>query len=208
MADVSGRPFLHYLVERLLSYGISEIIICVSYMRDNIISYFEDKYKDEIKFSIEESPLGTGGALARARLLLPVSSKSSFLVLNGDTFMPVDYERLRVFHIQKRADLSMVLVRSNNLQFAGVELDASSMITKFGGDENSSGLVNAGVYWMDGKVFDQFPREKQFSFEKDFLPNFVTQGKVYGYISENMFVDIGTPGSYLSLLQNGDILKK
>ena len=208
MADVSGRPFLDYLVERLLSFGMSEIVICVSYMRENIISYFGDKYNDVIKFSIEESPLGTGGALARAQLLLPDSSKSSFLILNGDTFMPIDYGRLREFHIQKSADLSIVLVRSTNPQFGGVDLDASLKITKFGGFENNSGLVNAGVYSMDGKVFDQFPQEKQFSFEKDFLPDFVSLGKVYGFISEDMFVDIGTPDSYLSLLQNGDILKK
>jgi len=206
MAFVNGRPFLDYLVQRLLSFGISEIVICVSYMRENIISYFQDKYPKTIKFSAEESPLGTGGALSRASSLL--SKKVSFLVLNGDTYMPIDYEQLRAFHIQKRADATIVLAKSTDPQFAGVEVNSFSKITEFGGNSNSSGLVNAGVYWIDRKVFDQFPSEQQFSFEKDFLPTFVKRAKVYGYIVENMFVDIGTPESYLTLLENGDILKK
>jgi len=206
MADVSGRPFLDYLVQRVLSYQISKIIVCVSYMKENIISYFGKKYGDKIQFSVEEIPLGTGGALAKATEFLPNSS--SALVLNGDTFLPVDYSEIRKFHDSKRADMTIVLSKSTNPRFGGAMIDENSRLTEFGSFENRSGLVNAGVYWMEKSTFDFLPRGKEFSLEKEFLPEFVKQRKVYGFISERMFVDIGTPQSYLSLLENGDILKK
>lgn len=206
MADISGRPFLDYLVERLLSYRISKIIVCVSYMKENIISYFGEKYDDKIQFSIEETPLGTGGALAKASELLPLSS--SALVLNGDTFLPVDYTELRKFHESNCADMTLVLARSSNPQFGGVVIDEHFRLIEFGSTQSKSGLVNAGVYWIKKSTFDLLPKGKEFSLEKEFLPRFVKQAKVYGFISEKMFVDIGTPQSYMALLENRDILKK
>jgi len=204
MADVSGRPFLDYLVMRLLSNGITKVVICVSYMKENIISFFEKKYGEVVSFSIEEIPLGTGGALAKARSLLP----NSFLVLNGDTYLPLDYGRLRSFHFGKKADMTIVLAKSSGVQFGRVAIDASERVVAFGDLAPPSGLVNAGVYQMERKVMDKFPIEVPFSLEKQFLPKFVEAGKVYGYVSEEKFVDIGSPESYSSLLQNGDILKK
>jgi D-glycero-alpha-D-manno-heptose 1-phosphate guanylyltransferase len=205
MAEVGGKPFLEYLVERLLSYNVSSIVICVSYMRESIISYFGEKYRKRVLFSIEETPLGTGGALARARELLPLSS--SVLVFNGDTFLPIDYLKLENFHALKKADFTIVLARSTNPQFGGVTIDSNSKVIDFGLIENRSGLVNAGLYLIERSVFDLLP-DQHFSLEKDFLPGFVRQGGTYGYVSDRMFVDIGTPQSYLSLIQNGDILKK
>ena len=206
MAEVNGRPFLDYLVERLFNQGISEIVICVSYKRESIISFFQNKYEKSIQFSIEEEPLGTGGALTKVRAMLPGSS--SYLVLNGDTYLPIDYEKFRAFHTHKQADLSVGLAKSSDSQFACVTIDSTSRITEFGSSPNLSGLVNAGIYWMEKAFFDLLPSEKVFSLEKDFLPGFVHKGKAFGYVSENMFIDIGTPESYQSLLENEDILKK
>lgn len=206
MADVQGRPFLDYLVNRLFSYDVSTVIICVSYMRENIVKYFDHKYEGKIRFSIEETPLGTGGALANVVKFLATSSIS--LVLNGDTFLPVDYREVEKFHVAKDAEMTMVLSRSSNLQFANVEIDSTSRITEFGYSKNKTGLVNGGLYCMAKDTFKLLPQDREFSLEKDFLPDYVKCGKVYGYVTDKMFVDIGTPQSYLSLLENGDILKK
>src|SRR5271169_4361 len=108
MADISGRPFLDYQVARLISKGITKVVICVSYMKESIISYFETKYGAGITFSIEDEPLGTGGALAKASSFLP----KSFLVLNGDTYLPLDYQSLATFHSLKKAELTIVLAKS------------------------------------------------------------------------------------------------
>ena len=204
MADVSGRPFLDYLVARLFLNEITKVLICVSYMRENIISFFEKKYGDAISFSIEETPLGTGGALAKASPLLP----KSFLVLNGDTYLPLDYRKLVTFHSEKQADLTIVLSRSTGSQFGRAAINSNERVVGFGELITPSGLVNAGLYQMEHKVVEMFPIGIAFSLEKEFLPKFVSTGKVYGYVSEEKFLDIGSPESYLSLLQNGDILKK
>jgi D-glycero-alpha-D-manno-heptose 1-phosphate guanylyltransferase len=205
MADVQGKPFLDYLVRRLLSNDVETIIICVSYMKENIVTYFEN-YGKKVQFSIEKTPLGTGGAIALAAKLLPASSNS--LVLNGDTFLPVDYSEIEKFHIQNDADMTIVLARSSNPEFAGVVIDGTNRIIEFGNSNVHSGLVNAGVYMVNRRMLDLLEPDKEFSLEKDFLPEFVRDGKVYGFVSDKMFVDIGTPQSYLALLENGDILKK
>jgi D-glycero-alpha-D-manno-heptose 1-phosphate guanylyltransferase len=204
MADVSGKPFLEYLIDRLVSRGITKVVICVSYMKENIISHITAKYGDLVSFSVEEQPLGTGGALSLASSLLP----ESFLVLNGDTFLSLDYDSLEAFHKANDADMTIVLTKPSGALIGNVVLGRSNRIVEFGEVESESALVNAGVYLMEHKVVDKIERGVPVSLEKQFFPKFVKEANVYGYVSENNFIDMGTPKSYFYLLENSDILKK
>ena len=68
LADVSGKPFLFYLLEQCRRYQFTRIILCTGYLHEQIVSFVDtDAFSDmDILFSKEESPLGTGGALFNA----------------------------------------------------------------------------------------------------------------------------------------------
>jgi D-glycero-alpha-D-manno-heptose 1-phosphate guanylyltransferase len=81
MAPVSGHPFLEYILDRLISGGIEEIILSVGYRADVIMSHFQNSYRNTlVTYAIESEPLGTGGAILHA---LEVQINQNVLVVNG-----------------------------------------------------------------------------------------------------------------------------
>ena len=93
MADISGKPFLAHLLTNLQNQGFKKIVISVGYLKEKISEYFGDSYLGmEIFYAVEEKPLGTGGAIINS--LKFIDSKKPFVVLNGDTFLQVNYKKV------------------------------------------------------------------------------------------------------------------
>jgi len=90
MVPIHGKPFLQYQLELIKSLGINEVLLLVGYLGKQIEEYFGGgpKFGLNIEYSYENNPLGTGGALKNAEEKLA----EKFLLLNGDTFLPMDYE--------------------------------------------------------------------------------------------------------------------
>ena len=87
MADISGRPFLEWLMDYLSDAGVSEVILSVHYLKEKIIDNFGDKYKNiKISYALENEPLGTGGAILNS-----IKDDEKYLIINGDTFVVGDY---------------------------------------------------------------------------------------------------------------------
>ena len=106
MADICGKPFLQYLLEMLRDKGITEVIFALGYMGEMIEEYFQDgsAFGLKIAYSYEEEPLGTGGAIRNA---LPKILEEEVLVLNADTYFPMDYQGLLRFHQENDGDFSL-----------------------------------------------------------------------------------------------------
>ena len=106
MADICGKPFLQYLLEMLRDKGITEVIFALGYMGEMIEEYFQDgsAFGLKIAYSYEEEPLGTGGAIRNA---LPKILEEEVLVLNADTYFPMDYQGLYHFHQENDGDFSL-----------------------------------------------------------------------------------------------------
>jgi NDP-sugar pyrophosphorylase family protein len=199
LAKIGERTFLDILIDNLLMHGFKNIILSVGYLKDQIKNHFNfDNDKDydyTITFSEEEEPLGTGGALKKAKTLI---KSNPFMVMNGDSICSINFKDFYDFHTNKKAIMSMVLTKSKKAQdFGSVMLDDSQMIKSFkekvvGGDEC---LINAGVYLMQKDVFSYMPDENYFSLEYDFFPKLI-ENKCYGFIIENELIDIGTPERY------------
>ncbi|MCF7907778.1 MAG: NTP transferase domain-containing protein [Candidatus Omnitrophica bacterium] len=192
LVEVSGRPFLSILIDNFRKFGFNRFILSVGYRRDKIIDYFKDRA--DIFFSQEEIALGTGGGLKKAESLV---KSSSFLVVNGDSFCDLDFNRLFSFHREKRAILTMALVRTTKVKDYGtVTIDSTGKIKSF--QEKVEGLnfclANAGIYLMDKEIFKQMPQKKVFSLERDLFPK--TENS-FGFVTEAKLYDIGTPERYV-----------
>ena len=198
LASIGNESFLELLVRQLRSQGIRQLVMCTGYLADQVEDQFGDgsRWSVSIEYSKEETPLGTAGAVKLARHY--VENCSEFLVLNGDSFLEIQYEDLVGFHRrhpQSAASIAVTPVQDAS-RYGTVNLDSNSRINSFAektGD-NSPGLINGGVYVFTKAVFKFIP-EGPSSLEKDVFPRLLGQG-VYAYEQHGLFIDIGTPSDY------------
>ncbi|MDD5499667.1 MAG: sugar phosphate nucleotidyltransferase, partial [Candidatus Nanoarchaeia archaeon] len=110
MAEFNKKPFLHYLISQLKNH-FNRIIICVGHKHEKIMEYFEDgkEYGIKIEYSIEKEPLGTAGALKNAQNLI----REDFILLNGDTYHELDYEKI-IKEFNKNKKHLMVITKTIN----------------------------------------------------------------------------------------------
>lgn len=199
MAPVNGRPFLEYLINNLKSMGINDIILCLHYEAYKIQNYFQDgaQWGVKIKYSTEERPLGTGGAIGLLRNIVD----RTFCVINGDTYFDIDFHMCLSEHKHQSAMITMALAAiKNTSRYGQVVVDRYGRIKGFNEKDScigTEGNINAGFYLLEPDVFG-FIKENFFvSFEKDILPGIISSGKrIISYQPVKNFFDIGTPEDY------------
>lgn len=200
MALIDGKPFLHYLIEFLQKNEIEHFIFSVGYLHEVIENYLFQNYANlNATFSLEEEPLGTGGAI---QLAAGKTSEKNVLVCNGDTFYKIDLNLLYQFHIQKNATCSLSLKPMNNFDRYGVvELNEDDSIKNFKEKQfYETGLINGGVYALNIPGFLEEGLPEKFSFEKDYLEKRVQKIEkkpaIFGIVQDRYFIDIGIPEDY------------
>jgi len=194
MADINGKPFLEYMLQYLDSFSISTVILSVGYKENIIKDYFGNKYKNiNIKYSSEETPLGTGGAIKRALTLV---EKENVLVLNGDTFIDIDLREFINTYKEKTFHISIGLNKMYNFDRYGAVSILKNKIVNFEEKQfKKEGFINSGIYIINKHIFDKINIER-FSFE-DFLQKNIDNLNIYPFICNNSyFIDIGIPSDY------------
>ena len=196
MAAVNGKPFLAYLLEDLSSQGLESVILAVGYKREVIMDYFGDNYQGmEVRYSVEEEALGTGGAI---RLACKLCEHERVAAINGDTFFRVDLQKLSEFHSTHQAKLSIALKSMMDFdRYGTVILDENGRIIGF--EEKSykvQGLINGGIYVFDKRILTDTDFPEKFSFEKEILESRYQEWPFYGLSFDTYFIDIGIPKDY------------
>ncbi len=196
LADVNGKPFISFLLDRLERFGVRRVIFCTGYLGHLIQDALgKQSGKIQLAYSPEQSPLDTAGALANACHLLPAGPS---LVINGDSYCHTDLNQFYTWFKEKTADAAVLLTRvADTRRFGGVEIDPSGHVVSFNEkpEKNGPGLANAGIYLIDRAIIEAFPENTPCSLEKDIFPK-LTGGKLMGFSTQDAFIDIGTPESY------------
>lgn len=197
LASVGDRSFLELLVRQLRQQGIHRLVMCTGYLGDQIENEFGDgsDLDVEIRYSREPHPLGTAGAVKLAQHC--VQDATEFLVMNGDSFLEIDFWQLISFHLEHGGLVSMAVVRVQNVhRYGTVQVDPDGRVIGFAEKtgRDAPGLVNAGVYVFNRAVLDHIP-EAAASLERDVFPRLLDHG-VYALEQHGMFIDIGTPEDY------------
>lgn len=199
LAPVAGRAFLEYQLDYWIAQGIGRFVLSVGYLHEVIVDHFGDRYRGaELDYAIERTPLGTGGGLRLAAQ--HIDGRDPFLVLNGDTWFPVDLKILDGFARDNDADWCLSLTRtSENGRYMGVGLSAEGRIVSL--QSEASPLVNGGVYWVHPRVLGALaggvPASDKISLEDDVLPAAVAEGRrLFGREFSGPFIDIGLPEDY------------
>lgn len=197
-AEVAGKPFVHHLLEKLQRSELKKVILCLGYQAESVqqsLTGFRQKL--ELDFSFEQCPLGTGGAV---RLALNRTSARQIMILNGDSFLNADLKAFGQWKQQNDIRAAILLARVDNVaRFGQVKITEAGKILAFSekGSGRGSGLINAGIYLIDRELLTELPEKQFVSLEKDFFPELVRTGLLFGQVSSGDFIDIGTPESYL-----------
>jgi len=196
MAPVNGIPFIHFIVWFLKNEGIEHFIFSLGYKHEIITGYLDKTFPQLNKqYSIEQEPLGTGGAIKKALSLVQTDFA---VVLNGDTMFNVHIGELVNTHQQKKASCTIALKEMKQFtRYGSVETDTDDRITAF--NEKTyceKGLINGGVYVINKNSLQDKELPESFSFEKDYLEKFLASEKIFGVQNEYYFIDIGVPEDY------------
>ena len=200
MAQVNHRAFLDLLIDYVMSYGHRRFVLCIGHQKDYIKQYYQGHDKPiEIIFAEEESLLGTGGVLKNAE---SVVKSYPFIIMNGDSFCPVNLHQFVESHKAKQADYSLALVEQQDAKdYGSVKLGPSGEILEF--QEKIirvNGILNAGIYLFNQSIFSTLPLETVCSLEHDIFPKLI-QERFYGYVVQADLIDIGTPERYEQALR-------
>lgn len=196
MAEVNGKPFLHYLFQYLMPFNPERVILSLGYKHEIVEHWIASLILPfEVVNRVESSPLGTGGAIKDA--LSAVKGKDA-IVLNGDTFFEVDLSDFLHFHQKKQGvEVSLALKPMRDFdRYGSVTIDPTTHIIS-GFEEKKlceEGLINGGVYAINKQTLASFP--EKFSMENDYFTAKVNEKKLSGYVCDGYFIDIGIPDDY------------
>jgi D-glycero-alpha-D-manno-heptose 1-phosphate guanylyltransferase len=192
MAPIAGRPFLEILLGQLQRAGCGRVILSVGHLHSVIVAHFGKRFGGmHIDYSIEELPLGTGGALREA---LALAAEDAVLALNGDTFLAADYAALVAFHAAEGAELTMAIAQQPDIsRYGGVVVEHGRVVGFEEKGRSGAGWINAGVYVLSRRLAWPAGLGARFSFETDVLAAEVGRLRPAAFPVNGFFLDIGVP---------------
>jgi mannose-1-phosphate guanylyltransferase len=208
MLALVDRPLLAYTLEHLARHGVERAIVSCGYLPDQIGSAFGDRYGSlALEYTIEDEPLGTGGAIGFAGRDLD----GSFFALNGDSLREADLDELVRFHRSTGAKATILLTPvADPSRYGLVRLApdgrVSSFLEKPRPEEIDTDLINAGLYVLEPEVLELVAPDRSVSIERDVFPRLADEGSVYGIALAGYWLDVGTPESYLQA--HRDVLER
>jgi mannose-1-phosphate guanylyltransferase len=172
---VSGIPILLWQLDWLRKHGVEEAVICAGYLKERIIEYIGDgsRFGVAVDYAIEDTPLGTGGALKNAKALLEDDDK--FIMLNGDIMTNLDLQRLsKNLGGETLATLAVVPLPS---PYGVIDIREDDVITGFREKPRLEGYwINAGIYCLSSKILGSLP--DQGNIETTTFPELAKRGRI------------------------------
>ena len=203
MLKVAGKPVTEHQIVKAREAGIREIVLATSYMADVFEPYFGDgsHLGISITYAVEDSPLGTGGAIANASQLLSIDEDESVLIFNGDVLSAHDLRSQITLHEQSKADVTLYLTEVEDARAYGcVPLDSQGRVLEFleKMENPKAKTINAGCYIFNKRALREIPSQTVVSVERDTFPKLLQENfAMYGYCDQNYWIDMGTPQSFL-----------
>ena len=195
MAPVAGRPFLAWILDRLAQAGFERAVLAVGYRHEAIEQHFGHAYRGMLlDYAVEAQPLGTGGAI---RLAAERVGEWPVFVLNGDTFLELDYGAMLDAHLCGQEQMSLAACRvADASRYGALDLHEGHVRGFLEKGRSGPGVINAGTYLLSQSVLERIPRGAPFSFEQQLLVPEVSAIRPAAFQTDGLFIDIGVPEEY------------
>jgi mannose-1-phosphate guanylyltransferase len=158
----------------------------------------------DLRYAVEETPLGTGGAIKNAAtaLNLTAGSDEPIVIFNGDVLSSHDLGKQIQEHVNHQADVTLHLTHVDDARAYGcVPVDENGRVTAFleKMENPITNTINAGSYVFHPSIIETIAANTVVSVERDVFPALVAEGKkIYGYVEDAYWLDIGTPRALLA----------
>jgi NDP-sugar pyrophosphorylase family protein len=198
MVPVAGVPYLEHQLRLLARQSLGEIVMLTGYLGEQIEAYFGDgrRLGLRIRYCREAKPMGTGGAIREARGWLA----ESFLVIYGDSYLPIEYYEVgrSLAHAGAAAVMAVyhdTLGETNVRPNVAVAEDGAVVRYDKRAPAGASGLeyIEAGVLALRRTVLDLLPPAGAVSLEEETFPMLVERRWLFAYPTGQRFYDMGTP---------------
>ncbi len=203
LVPLVNRPIIGHILHHLRRHGFEEVIVTLAYRANMIQNYLGSgrAFDVEILYTVEEHALGTAGAVKNAQ---PYLDHTPCLILSGDVLTDIDLQAALAYHQAKGALFTVVLHRvSTPLEYGMVVLNAEGQVVHFHekpswGDVMSD-TINAGIYIAEPDVLAFIPDDRPSDWSQDIIPRLLQEapGRVYGFVSDGYWSDIGTLSEYV-----------
>jgi D-glycero-alpha-D-manno-heptose 1-phosphate guanylyltransferase len=200
MAPVQGRPLLALVLDQLVAAGFKGAIFAAGYRHEAIHSYFGDVYHGlALRYSVEDKPLGTGGAI---RLACRQADARDVFVLNGDTYLELDFRAMLDAHAHAGAKFTMAICHVPDVaRYGALELCDDRVQRFLEKGRSGPGWINGGTYVLGPDLRARLRPQEAFSFEHDLLEPEVESIRPLAFRSSGLFIDIGIPEDYIRAQQ-------
>ena len=200
MLPLLGKPITEHQILKAKEAGITEIVLATSYLSDIFIPYFGngEKFGIKISYAVEESALGTGGAIRNAASHL--EGDGPVMIFNGDVLSNHSLRDQIAFHQRQSADVTLYLTEVADARAFGVVEMSGDLITTFNEKMETppTNIINAGCYIFNRTVIDEIPAGRVVSVERETFPSLLARNaRVAGFIDNSYWLDIGNPGALL-----------
>ena len=167
LVPIKNIPIIEWQIKYLKKFGVDEVIICTGYKQEMIENHLNmKKMKMKIKFSVEKSPLGTGGAIKKAGNMI---KDKSFFVINGDVITDIDLKKLST----KQNSIASIELRT---KYGILETNDDKIIEFKEKKEIFDLWMNAGIYHLQKNILQDLPNKGDL--EKTVFPDYAKKGKL------------------------------
>ncbi|MDI6777999.1 MAG: sugar phosphate nucleotidyltransferase [Patescibacteria group bacterium] len=189
MVEINGRPFFEYQIDLCKKNGVSEIVLCVGHLWEQIRDYFGDgkRFGVKIIYSVENERLDTGGALKNAFPYLD----NEFFVTYGDSYLDIDWQALSHFYKKSRAEGLMSVLQYDWKLCHSQVLIENGYIKEFskGNPRPEAKFMEYGVNILKKNIINKIP-EKKFPLGH-YFNLLVKKGGLIAYETTYRFYEIG-----------------
>lgn len=193
MIEIEGRPFIEYQLDILKKQGVTDVVLCLGYLGDQIERHIGDgsKFGINIKYSYDGKQLiGTAGALKNSEHLLD----DQFFVMYGDSYLFVDLKNVLAY-FKKFNKSGLMVVYKNDDKFDNSNVMVEGNLVKVYNKKHKTDdmhYIDYGALLLNKEVLDPVPKNETYALE-DLLGILVKQGELAAYEVKERFYEIGSP---------------
>ena len=196
LLPVGGKPLLERTMKYLESYGITEFVLCVAYLKKQIIDAFGNgsSLGLKIEYAESENPLGTAGQLKTATPMLT----ETFIAMNGDIVTNLNIGNLLAAHRRNGGVATIALKEFGvKIPYGHVVVDSEGKVKAFEEKPTLNYMANAGIYVLEPKVLEVIPGGKPASLETEVFPQLIARGERVGSFYEPAYwADVGSMADF------------
>lgn len=189
MIEINGKPLIEYQIEWLKSFGVTDFTFACGYLHEKIKEHFGDgkKISVNISYSIEDEPLGRGGALKKA--WGSIKSNETIIVTNGDIYSEIDLDNAIKLHKSKNVKATICLFPFKS-PYGIVNFDGDSIIQSFEEKPTLPYWINGGIYILEPEIKNMLPEKGDH--ETTLFPELAKSKQMYAYKSSKYWIGVDT----------------